>query len=1346
MGLALLVRALTSEPTLTFALDEASRALEEQLGLTLVVAHIEVEAESARVDMGPVLLKGSDGRVLFSAERVRAEVAPLKLFEQRIRLEHLEVVRPRVDLRIVDGKIDGVRIPEGGGGQVDLPRVDVADLRLHGGTVDLRVSSQGQERVSAHLDGIEMRLGDRGRDEHRLKFTVAQAEVRRPLDDEGEDIVIVDSFGGRLAVKGDGLLDPSRVRVSDVTLSADDTEVSVAGEVVLGAPGLVPAFSADVAARSELAAALGHLHLPVTIRGGATLSAHVEGKAGARELTATGQIETADVRVDDFHFGSLRTRFVANEHEVQVADAAWSWAGTTLRGEATVRLDDALHTQVKASADSFSIYELVRDLGVPGAWADTRIDGDAEVSGTLRPLLLEGKGGGVFTELKVAGKDVRTARKDEIIMSVPRPIAAPSVAIRIDADSLRFEGQIDDGITRGGGFYQIFYDPNRGMLLDASAEVADFATIEQRIGSLAFAGRGTGRVHLEGPQSALVLTAELDVGGFALEDFAFGDASGKVHLFESVLSFRDVVAIKNGRSRYAGDVVLDFNDLAPDERGVVQESPHLRVDIAIEDAQAEDLRAIVPVAYVDGVLGFVREDLDVDGPVRGRLNAHGAVGDGTFDHMQGGGLVELLKGCRLLDQHLTGTAAFHLDLDRFFMDSLEVELAGGRGAATASVGRAEGDLQGELTLLGAQLASIDALMDTPRPFSGSFDVEARLGRTARDPGLTGSAQLQGAAYGAIPIGNADVKLDHAGRILTLTGELLSGRGSGVIHTETRSPYNYDAAVAVRHGPLAPLLPPEVLPESVSIALSGDVEARGALKSFRESRGALAINQLSLTARGLQLHARSDVAAHFQGTRLTFDLLDLVGEDVDLVTVRGLLADDAVDLALAGRGSLAALSRVWPRARHAAGRFSFDVALTGDLDHASMSGQGFVSKGAIALDGSAFPALEDLDAEVSFRGPNVVVERASARAEGGGRLQAQGAVTVDDTGVRAFDLELRTQRLKLQVPRWLDTQSSGRLTLRGDATLPTLGGELRVHSARYSEDINWERLLPDLRRRTSALDSLDTDDEDVRFDVHLIADRGIVVENNVLDLEAKGDLFLTGTEERPGLKGGVQLIRGNATFRGNRYRIARGAVDFVDTYRIMPVLDVEAETRVHDYDVTAHLSGPAQAPNIHLGSTPELSEIDIVSLLTFGFTQYEVRDAGGSVGVAGLEVVSAYTGLDKEIKRVLPEAMRRSNVLSLDELRLTSQFSMRAGASVPAVALGMEVNPGLWGVDGSRLRLQSTLVDATGSGTEQRVEWEKRFENNVRLRLVWNSEDDGSCPSCSNQWGDLGGDIWYRWEF
>ena len=85
-------------------------------------------------------------------------------------------------------------------------------------------------------------------------------------------------------------------------------------------------------------------------------------------------------------------------------------------------------------------------------------------------------------------------------------------------------------------------------------------------------------------------------------------------------------------------------------------------------------------------------------------------------------------------------------------------------------------------------------------------------------------------------------------------------------------------------------------------------------------------------------------------------------------------------------------------------------------------------------------------------------------------------------------------------------------------------------------------------------------------------------------------------------------------------------------------------------------------------------------------------------------------------------------------------------NVPAVAVGFEVDPGIAVLGGSHLRLQSTLIDVAGNGTEQRVEWTKRFDNDLRLRFVWRSQDRGACPNCLNDFGDPGLDLWYRWEF
>ena len=672
------------------------------------------------------------------------------------------------------------------------------------------------------------------------------------------------------------------------------------------------------------------------------------------------------------------------------------------------------------------------------------------------------------------------------------------------------------------------------------------------------------------------------------------------------------------------------------------------------------MRAIVPARYVDGVLGFVREDLELAGPLTGHVHAIGPVGDGTVEQLRGGGFLVLHDGATLLDQHLTGEATLVLDDQRFSIAPLTGTLAKGALALTAHVARDGGALDGTLVVKGAELAGIDELAGTSRPFTGTFDVDTMLTQSTHNPGLVGRAQLHHALWGRIPIGDADVALAHDARNLTLQGALLSGRAEGTIHVVTRTPFAYNAALVLRPGSLVPLLPAQLLPDDVDVRTHGNVEVHGALKTFRDSRGALVLHDVQVDARGLALRARSDVLGHFHGARLNFEQLDLGDGDGDTLSVRGLLSDDAVDLQLEAAVDVAVAHRLVPRITEAQGHARVDLTLTGDLDHVDMNGRGVLSDGVFVVDGLDRP-LRDVRAQLGFRGADVVVESLHARLEDA-PIDIQGIVTLEGLHPKSVDMDARFSKLRLRVPESVTTRSSGHLTLKGDASLPVLKGDVVVHEAHYGEDINWERLLPDLRRRGGALADPGNDEDHVRLGVHVSADRGLTVEDNVLDVEAKGDVVVGGTDARPVVTGSVQLLRGTASFRGNRYRLTRGSVDFVDTSRTTPILDVEAETRVQDYDVTARVSGPARDPRIDLASNPSLNDIDIVSLLTFGFTQYDVRDPRGSAGAAGLEVVSAYTGLDEEVRRILPAAVRNSHLVALDELKLTSQFSLRAGAS------------------------------------------------------------------------------------
>lgn len=1353
-----LVRAATSDPSLRYATARIAERLHEQLGLTLIVGRVGAEPGSARIEAGPVELIDKDGFTLFSAERVSLELAPLQVFARRVQLDSLEIDAPRVHLRVTrDGRVEGMKPietrPSASSGE-PLFRVDVKDFRVHDGEVRVTV----EEIADTELSGISMRLRSRGPDGHRLKFRVAKAEVTRP-----DDHIVVDEFGGRLVVFGDGLLAPERVSVSDITVATDEATLSVAGSVILGELGVVPAFDLDVNAVAPLPPVLAHVKLPVEIEGAVSASAHVSAELGLKNPQVVGQADVTDLKVEGFGIGTLSGRFFADPEQVQIPAASFVVGDTTVTGDASLELDEHLSFTFRAEGKDFSLYRLMADLKQPNAWADVLVDAQAWGGGRLLPRFeLEGEGRGHFHELRVASSDVRTVPDEELILHAPQPIFA-SMQVSANPDRLRFDGTLDDNLTRASGFVELSFEVAKGFVLEAESDRANLESIGGRIARLDLAGEGGGRMRIAGPYSRPEIEADAWFNGFTLEDFAFGDLDGKVHYVDGELAFRNVRARK-GQSHYSGDVVLDFvrtntvrvagrDDEGDEEseRAFVEKAVRglaIDVDVEVIAGRAEELRAIIPARFTDGVMGFVRE-LDVEGPLAGPVRASGYIGDGTTDHLVGGGDLFLGDGAKLLGQTLRGgSGRFTLDLDRFHVEGLHLALAGGSAKLDAVIDRHDAGIEGDLVVRGLQLAHIDVLKDTSRPFAGVVELEGRLSHLASDPTLIGQATLKGAGWGEIPIGDASVSVEHVGRKATLKGSLLSGRGDGVITVETRPPFTYTASVELSDGPVDPLLPPDLLSEEMRLTTAGHVDASGTLRAFSESRGTIRLEHALVGYRDLALRTTGDVLAHFRGARLTVDQLELASARGDAFSMRGVVSSEEVDLTVSSRGDLWFAPTFIPRVGSAGGRFELDLAVTGNLDRASMHGQGRVAGGRFDVDIFDHP-MRDVDARLLFRGTNVLVESVRGRI-GEAPFGGQGTLTLSGLSPSFYDLDFNVQDLHLSIPRWLPSRSSGQVSIKGPATLPTLSGELHVHQATYSEDINWERALPDFRRKAAEVQVFDKEDEDLRFDLHLIADNGIVVENNVLDLEAKGDLYLVGTEERPGLKGTLSLLRGNANFRNNRYRLVHGTVDFVDTYRITPVIDVMAETTVKEYDVTARVLGPLNRDlRIELSSKPELAEIDVLALLTFGFTQQELADANnaGAGAGAGLEMVSAYTGLNEEVRRILPESVRDMGIVAVDELRLTSVFSERQGASVPAVSLSFEMNPGwFWGLaDDSRLKLQSTLVDTGGAGTDQRVEWEKRFDNDVRFRFVWRKEESGTGGQASTT-GDFGADAWYRWEF
>lgn len=96
-------------------------------------------------------------------------------------------------------------------------------------------------------------------------------------------------------------------------------------------------------------------------------------------------------------------------------------------------------------------------------------------------------------------------------------------------------------------------------------------------------------------------------------------------------------------------------------------------------------------------------------------------------------------------------------------------------------------------------------------------------------------------------------------------------------------------------------------------------------------------------------------------------------------------------------------------------------------------------------------------------------------------------------------------------------------------------------------------------------------------------------------------------------GHIHVLSGDLLFHGNRYKVARGDINFANPFRLDPVVNVEASTTIQQYEITLNFNGPASKLTLAYRSDPPLPGNDIVTLLALGQTSSEgtARSAGNT---------------------------------------------------------------------------------------------------------------------------------------
>lgn len=393
-------------------------------------------------------------------------------------------------------------------------------------------------------------------------------------------------------------------------------------------------------------------------------------------------------------------------------------------------------------------------------------------------------------------------------------------------------------------------------------------------------------------------------------------------------------------------------------------------------------------------------------------------------------------------------------------------------------------------------------------------------------------------------------------------------------------------------------------------LSGRGEINGPLRKPRSLSGSMLVDAFAVELQKIPIQTDGPVELSLADQVITLKRLTLASQDTNL-TLGGtvdLKGDRPLDVYAKGHLNLA-LFHALDDEITSYGTTDTDVTVKGTMAKPVMNGRMVIAHAGFSL--IDLPAaLGEVNGTMVFNENRLEVEKLAGRV-GGGQVSFSGYITYGDT--IGFDLTTKGTDIRF---RYAGVSVTADQSLRLSGTLKSslLSGDITV--TRFAQIPSVEsssaivtQPVP-VPNPASPLNNL-------RLDVRITSAPELTVQTTLAKLSGDVDLRLRGTAMRPSLLGRINIAEGDININGTKYHLDRGDVTFANPLRIDPVLDVEATTRVRDFDITIGLHGTMDKLTTTYRSDPPLSSDDIISLLAFGTTQEERyasgRGGGGSLG-------------------------------------------------------------------------------------------------------------------------------------
>lgn len=1347
--------------------DLAIDAIRQELGLTATLGEVEVSVLPLAISARDIALDDPVYGRFAEADGLRIRPSLMALLRGQVDLKRIELDRPAVNLVIREGEIRNLPRARGASGGGDLPfqTLIAEDARL---TIDADPFGRAELR-DVDLE-LEVPLGsvldlraecESGRIEHvRGTERVRKILIDALIDpDEGFDV-------RRVVVRTPHVR--AEVRDAHIPLPFDDTwggTVDVA--VALGHIHRLPvAF--------ELPEVHGILRVSGDVHG------------GGRGPSGRGIIRLTDARIEQFGLNDIELEVDVDPERVKIehGTARILRDGGTVDIEATIGLGEGMPLEARLAIADLELQKLIEQLGVtPNAIVAWTIDGEIRIRGTLDPLDF---GGSIVTRTRdfLVTRDAWHQRPERPVVAVPRARIAGRVAV--SPEGLRFERLVaDTQRSRLLGDVLLGFDDQ--LRVDVRTDRLDLADASPVV-EFPIAGRGSATVRVAGTFGDPVVDGRLAIGDFHFNTFGLGDVASDFRLEKDgyAVRFPRVGAVKRESRYHIDDLVLDFSDDRLLVEGTMETEGFALADLYHVFHYEDDERFIdyqgvtrgrTHIRYTRGFPGdrangtmVARMDLQIPEVTINGFAFHGGSFAGEWrwlDWPQGyrGGELDidhfaLRKGAGTVavSGRMALGGALHMTVaaDQIAVEDTEgladrmPDLGGVYGISgdvrgTAEVPRANLDvaltgLHWGSSMLGDGRLYV-RMTDKEDPWireAASWDPNAPPVRATCGHARAGLAHGQWPADPPLRTVEGPQPALVRPMAFVVCGEGLGGRVRVDLAIGRTRVYPLRGVVELDALPLAPLLPRSATSEGVRGSITGRFAfTDGAMLDPDTLSGRILLSELSIGDETVQLRNRGAVDVRLARGGFRVARASFVGPSSELSISGEGSARRGLALQLDGEIDLGLLATLTPRIGAAQGQVNLQVHLNGPIADPSVFGEAVVRDAAFRF--ASFPEpIEDLRGRITFSARRVLLEDFRARFAGG-NLRLRGSASIRDRALERYELELIANDVALTPEPTLELGLGADARLgwaRGDR-LPTLRGTVRLDRLVYTKPIQMA-LLSQLGSQRAEVEQYDPDEDYLALDLRIVDERPMRIANNLIDAEvaiedSERPFRVVGTDQRFGVLGSLEVARGTVRFRNSDFQVRNGTIDFDDPYRVDPQFNIRATTEVRrsgdlaaqSWRITLHAHGNRDSFQLDTHSEPELSQEDLVLLLTIGMTRSEADQlqAGNLTSTAALEALSAVTGVDREVRRAVPV---------IDDFRLSSAYSVRTGRAEPQLSVGKRI--------ADRVRVTASTGLAESRDFRTGVEWQ--LDDQTSVQAVYDNVNTTSTSSV----GNVGVDLRWRLEF